>query len=175
MLQFIENVTQQFNMSSLKTHVGVLTFNNEVHVQTELTAEREVLKKAIQDIRNYCCSGKAYTHLALNTAGKVFSNSSRNITRTKFIILLTDSTCNGNDPCPEPVRIVAQRLYNSGINIVIVDISQSRDPQLEAAALGPDNAYIHITTFSELNNKSLVSEVSDQINKGIDFVIELCV
>lgn len=175
MQQFIESLTQQFNMSSLKTRVGVLTFNNEIHVQTELTAEREVLKNAIQDIRNYCCSGRAYTHLALNTAGKVFSNSSRNITVTKFIILLTDSTCNGRDPCPESVETVAQRLYNSGINIVIVDISQRRDPKLEAAALGPDNAYIHIKTFSELNNENIVSEVSDQINKGIDFFVELCV
>ena len=167
MLQFIENVTQQFNMSSLKTHVGVLTFNTKTHVQTELTAEREVLKKAIQDIKNYCCSGRAYTHLALNTAGNVFANSSRNITTTKAVVLVTDSTCNKGELCPEPIENAAQRLYNGGINIVIVDISRNRDPQLEAAVLGPDNKYIRITTFSDLDNESLVSEVSDQINKGI--------
>ena len=171
MLDFIQNVTQRFNMSSLKTNVGVLTFNDEVHIQTELTAEREVLKKAIQNVKNFCCRGLAYTNLAFNAASKVFQNSSRNITTTKAAILLTDSSCNNKNPCPESVVNRTQRLYNGGINIIIVDISKNVDQELETAASGTGNLYIRVDTFSELDNENVVSTIASQMNQGISFVI----
>ena len=100
MLKFIQNLMRNFNISIMKTNVGVLTFSNETHVQTTLTADKEVFNKALEDSKKYCCKGKAFTHLALEKADRLFASSSRNIATSKILVLLTDSSCNGNNKMP---------------------------------------------------------------------------
>ena len=109
MLYFIKNVVQGFNISNLKTHVAVLTFNEKVTVFTELTAEKETFNKAMRNLTYLQPKGFAFTHLALHKAGSIFTNGSRNSTSAKALVLLTDSSCNSNKKCPEPVENVAQR------------------------------------------------------------------
>ena len=167
MLKFIQNLMQSFNISIMKTNVGVLTFSNETHVQTGLTADREVFNKAIEDSKKYCCKGKALTHLALNTANRIFENSSRNIATSKALILLTDSPCNGNDKCPEPLENAAQRLNDRGVNIFIVDISTKPDKELQVVGSLPGNLYFLQGTFLDLQNKDLVFSIRDRIRQGI--------
>ena len=167
MLKFIQNLMQSFNISIMKTNVGVLTFSNETHVQTGLTADREVFNKAIEDSKKYCCKGKALTHLALNTANRIFENSSRNIATSKALILITDSSCNGSDKCPEPLENVAQRLNDRGVNIFIVDISTNPDKELEAVGSLPGNLYFLQRTFLDLQNRDLVLSIRDRIREGI--------
>ena len=167
MLSFTQNLMQSFNISVMTTNVGVLTFSNETHVQTGLTADRDVFNKAIEDSKKYCCKGKALTHLALNTADRIFENSSRNIATSKALVLLTDSTCNGNDTCPEPLENVAQRLNARGVNIFIADISAKSDKELKAVGSQPGNSYFLQRTFSDLQNRNLVFAIRDQIRQGI--------
>ena len=157
-------------MSVTKTTVGLLTFNTVANIQTELTAEKEVFNKALRDSISYCCNGKAFTHLALNATGRIFANSSRNITTTKAIILLTDSPCNGKDKCPEPLENVAQWLNKRGVKIFIVDISSKSDKELETVGLLSGNAYKRLNRFSELRSRKLVFELSNEICKGITFL-----
>ena len=52
MLQFIKNVMQGFNISNLKTRIAVLTFNTDITIYTELTAEKETINKAMQNLKN---------------------------------------------------------------------------------------------------------------------------
>ena len=167
MLRFIQNLMQSFNISIMKTNVGVLTFSNETHVQTGLTANREVFNKAIEDSKKYCCKGKALTHLALNTANKIFETGSRNIATAKALVLLTDSPCNSNDACPEPLENVAQRLNGRGVNIFIVDISTKSDKELKAVGSLPGNSYFLQRTFLDLQNRNLVFAIRDRIRQGI--------
>ena len=167
MLKFIQNLMQSFNISIMKTNVGVLTFSNETHVQTGLTADRKVFNKAIEDVKKYCCKGKALTHLALNTANRIFESSSRNIATSKALILLTDSSCNGSDKCPESLENVAQRLNDRGVNIFIVDISTDPDKELQAVGSLPGNLYFLERTFLDLQNRDLVFSIRDRIRQGI--------
>ena len=167
MLKFIQDLMQSFNISIMKTNVGVLTFNNETHVQTGLTADREVFNKAIEDSKKYCCKGKALIHLALNTANIIFENSSRNIVTSKALVLLTDSSCNDNDACPEPLENVAQRLNGRGVNIFIVDISKKPDKELKAVGSLPGNSYFLQRTPLDLQNINLVFALRDRIRQGI--------
>ena len=147
----------------MNTNVGLLTFNNITNVQTGLTAEKEVLNKAFRDSISFCCKGKAFTHIALNVTGRIFANSSRNITATKVVVLLTDSPCNGKDKCPEPLENVGQWLNERGVKIFIVDISLKSDKELEAVGSLSSNAYKRLNRFSDLQSRTLVSELSDEI------------
>ena len=166
MLNFIQNLMQSFNISIMKTNVGVLTFSNETHVQTGLTADRDVFNKAIEDSKKYCCKEKAFTHLALTAADRMFANNSRDIATSKALVLLTDSSCNGNDKCPELLENVARRLKARGVNIFTVDISAKSDKELEAVGFQPGNSYFLRRTFVDLLNKNLAFAVRDQILQG---------
>ena len=166
MLKFIQNLMQSFNISINKTNVGVLTFSNKTHVQTALTADKEVFNKAIEASKKNCCKGKAFTHLALAAADRIFANSSRNIATSKVLVLLTDSPCKGNDKCPESLENVARRLKARRVNIFTVDISTKSDKELEAVGFQPGNSYFLRRTFLELLNKDLVLAVRDRILQG---------
>ena len=153
----------------MKTNVGLLTFNNITYVHTGLTAEKEVFNQSFWDSISSCCSGKAFTHIALNVTGRIFANSSRNITTTKAAVLLTDSSCNGKDKCPEPLENVGQWLNERGVKIFIVDISSKSDKEVEAVGSLSGNAYKCLNRFSDLKSRKLVSELSDEVCKGITF------
>ena len=150
----------------MKTNVGVLTFSNEIHVQTALTADKEVFSKAIEASKKYCCKGKAFTHLALATADRIFANSSRKIATSKVLVLLTDSPCDGNDKCLQSLENVARRLKARGVNIFTIDKSKKSDKGLEAVGLQPGNSYFLRKTFLDLLNKDLVLAVRDRILQG---------
>ena len=170
--QFTKNIVQDFNISILKTQVGVLTFNNVTHIQTELTPNRNVFEKAVQNSRNYCCREKANTNLALITSDKVFVKSSRDVTSSKTVVLITDSPIYyAKDKTNNDFKDSVQRLNGAGINIIIIDISSESklDKELKGAASHIGNKYFLRRSFSELQDKDLISKIRDQISQGITF------
>ena len=169
MLQFIKNVVQGFNMSNLKTHVAVLTFNNKITIFTELTAENETFNKVMRDLQYLQPKGLAFTHLALKTADSIFTNGSRNGTSAKALVLLTDSSCNNKKECPESVENVARRLNDRGINIFSIGLSEASAREMEAIGRQPGNKYIRVNNFQYLRNSNFASDVRRKICQGIFF------
>ena len=168
--QFIKNMAQGFNISILETQIGVLTFNNVIHIQTELTPNRNAFENAVQNSRNHCCREKAKTNLALVTTDKVFARSSRDVTSSKIVVLITDSPIHySHKKIDNGFKESVQRLNGAGINIIIIDISSKSDKELKEAASHIGNKYFLKKSFLELQDKSLMSEIRDQISQGITF------
>ena len=170
--QFIKNIAQGFNISILETQIGVLTFNNVIHIQTELTPNRNVFENAVQNSRNHCCKEKAKTNLALITTDKVFARSSRDVTPSKIVVLITDSPIHySHEKTDNGFKDSVQRLNGAGINIIIIDISShsKSDKELKEAASHIGNKYFLKNSFSELQDKALMSVIRDQISQGITF------
>ena len=170
--QFIKNIAQAFNISILETQVGVLTFSKVTHIQTELTPNRKVFENAVQKSRNHCCSERAKTNLALITTDKVFTKSSRDVSSSKIVVLITDSPVYyQNKITDNGFKESVQRLNGAGINIIIIDISShsKSDKALEEAASQIGNKYFLKRSFSELQDELLMSEIIDQIRQGITF------
>ena len=83
-------ITQGFNISILETHVGVLTFSKVTHIQTEPTPNRSNFENAVQNSRNHCFRERAKANLALITTDKIFARSSRDVSSSKIVVLITD-------------------------------------------------------------------------------------
>ena len=171
MLYFIKNVVQGFNISNLKTHVAVLTFNEKVTVFTELTAEKETFNKAMRNLTYLQPKGFAFTHLALHKAGSIFTNGSRNSTSAKALVLLTDSSCNSNKKCPEPVEKVAQRLNGAGIHTFSIALSEISVKEMAAVGSLPGNRYIRINHFPRIRDGRFISDMRNIICEGIFYVL----
>ena len=171
MLQFIKNLVQTFNISNFKTQVAVLTFNTTITIFTELTAEKEIFNFVMRSLQYLTPEGLAFTHLALNTAYSVFANSSREIISTKTLVLLTDSSCNNNKQCPQPVENVAQKLNEAGIHIFAMCLSKASEKEMSAIGSLPGNRYIRINQFSYLKNSAFASDIKHLICQGISYVL----
>ena len=171
MLQFIKNVVQRFNISNLKTRFAVLTFNTEITVYTELTAEKDTFNEVMQTLKYVQPKGLAFTHLALNTADSIFTIGSRNSTSAKALILLTDSSCNSKQECPEPVENVARRLNDGGIYIFSAALSKISVKEMEAIGSQPGNKYIRVNRFPFLKNNKFASDLTNLICQGILFFV----
>ena len=171
MLYFIENVVQGFNISNLKTHVAVLTFNNKITIFTELTAEKETFNKVMLKLQYLQPKGFAFTHRALKKADSIFTNGSRNSTSTKALVLLTDSSCNNKNECPVPVENVARQLNAAGIDIFAVSLSKTSVKEMTAIGSQPGNKHIHANNFKALRDNRFTSDVRKLICTGILFVL----
>ena len=171
MLYFIKNVVQGFNISNLKTHVAVLTFNKKVTVFTELTAEKETFNKAMRSLTYLQPKGFAFTHLALHKADSIFTNGSRNSTSAKALVLLTDSSCNNGKKCPESVENVARELTDRGIKTFSFALSEISVKEMAAIGSQPGNRYIRVNQFPYLKNSKFTSDVRNLICKGILFFV----
>ena len=169
MLQFIKNVVNGFNIRNLKTRVAVLTFNTEINVYTGLTAEKDTVNKVMQELKHIQPKGFAFTHLALKAADSIFTNGSRNSTSAKALVLLTDSSCNNKQECPEPVQNVARQLNGGGIHIFSIALSKSSLEEMAAIGSQSGNKYIRINSFLALENSNLTSDFSNLICQGILF------
>ena len=169
MLKFVMKIVQGFNISKLKTYVSVLTFNTEIIIHTYLTAEKETFNKVMQNLQNLQPKDLAFTYLALNAADSIFTNGSRNTISAKALVLLTDSSCNNDDECPEPVENAAQRLNDRGIKVFSFALSRSSEKDMGAIGLQPGNRYIRVNQFSFLKNINFTSDVRNLICEGILF------
>ena len=169
MLYFVKNVVQGFNISNFKTHVAVLTFNQKVSVYTELTAEKETFNTVMRSLTNLQPSGFAFTHLALHKADSIFTNGSRNSTSAKALVLLTDSSCNNRNECPESVENVARELTDRGIKTFSFALSKISVKEMAAIGSQPGNRYIRVNQFPYLKNSNFTSDVRNLICKGILF------
>ena len=169
MLYFIKNVVQGFNISNLKTHVAVLTFNQKVTVFTELTAEKETFNTVMRSLTYLQPNGFAFTHLALHKADSIFTNGSRNSTSAKALVLLTDSSCNNRKECPESVENVARELTDRGIKTFSFALSKMSVKEMAAIGSQPGNRYIRVNQFPYLKNSNFTSDVRNLICKGILF------
>ena len=173
MLQFIKNVVQRFNISNLKTRFAVLTFNAEITVYTELTPEKDTFNEVMQNLKYVRPEGLAFTHLALNTTDSIFKNGSRNSIYAKALVLLTDSSCNNKEECPEPVENVTRRLNGGGINIFSVALSKISVKEMTAIGSQPGNKYIRVNRFGFLKSDTFASDVTNLICQGILFFVLL--
>ena len=126
-IQFINSLVQSFTICSVNAHVGLLTFNTEVKIHTHLTDQKEIFDEQLKNVRDYCCSGKGATSLALQIPNEIFKGTPRQNISAKALVLLTDGSCSSNNmtKCSE-IKNIAQRLENSGINILTVGIKLTR-------------------------------------------------
>ena len=174
MLQFIKNVMQGFNISNLKTRIAVLTFNTDITIYTELTAEKDTINKVMQNLKNVQPKSLAFTHLALKSADSIFTTVLTNSTSAKALVLLTDSSCNNKEKCPEPVENVARRLNDGGIYIFSVALSKSAVKEMKAIGSQFGNKYILVNRFPVLEDSSFASDVRNLICQGILFFAFFC-
>ena len=166
-------ITEGFNISILETHVGVLTFGKVTHIQTELTPNRSNFENAVENSRNHCFRERAKTNLALITTDKVFARSSRDVSSSKIVVLITDSPIYyENERTGNGFKESVQRLNGAGINIIITDVPSKWNKRSEEAASHIGNKYILQKSFSELHDKVLMSDIRDQIRQGITFAFD---
>lgn len=171
MIQFINSLVKGFTISSANAHIALLTFNDEVKIHTHLTDQKEIFDEQTNHVRDYCCSGRGATSLALEISNEIFKGNQRHNISAKALVLLTDGSCNSNNirRCSE-IRDVAQRLKNSGVNILTVGIRLRRtdEEQLITIASDPEKDYFPVQTFADLQD--IEQRVVNQLYQGISYI-----
>ena len=168
-IEFFDSLVQGFTISSVNARIGLLTFNNEVEIRTQLTDQKETFDEQIKQLRGYCCSGSAATSLALERSDEIFKGSSRHNISAKALVLLTDGSCNSNTVrrCSE-IRNIAQRLKNSGVNILTVGIRSAKQGELTTIASDQEKDYFYTETFSGLQD--IDHHVVNRLYQGISYI-----
>ena len=170
-IQFINSLVQSFTISSLNAHVGLLTFNTEVKIHTNLTDQKEIFDEQLKLVRDYCCSGRGATSLALERSNEIFKGTPRQNISAKALVLLTDGFCSSNNirRCSE-IRNVAQRLKNSGVNILTVGIRLTRTAKEELITIAsdPEKDYFPVQTFADLQD--IEQGMVNRLYQGINYI-----
>ena len=166
-MQFINSLVQSFTISSLNAQVGLLTFNTEVKIHTNLTDQKEIFDEQLKHVRDYCCSGRGATSLALERSNEIFKGTPRQNISAKALVLLTDGSCNSNNIRKFPeIRNVALRLKNSGVNILTVSIGLTRTTKEELITIAsdPEKYYFPVQTFADLQD--IEQEIVNIVNNS---------
>ena len=168
-IEFLNSLVQGFTISSLNAHIGFLTFNNEVKFRTQLTDQKKIFDEQIKHLRDHCCSGSTATSLALEISDEIFKGSPRHNISAKALVLITDGYCNNNSirRCSEMTNI-AQRLKNSGVNILTVGIRLANSDELKTIASDPEKDYFPVQTFSGLQDVD--HGVVNRLYEGINYI-----
>ncbi|XP_067840207.1 vitrin isoform X2 [Heptranchias perlo] len=159
-LQFVANITQEFEISDTATRVGVVQYTYEQRLEFGFSehSTREAVTNAIKNIRYW--SGGTSTGEAISYASKhLFSKSKPN--KRKLMIVITDGRSY------DDVQVPALAAQRNGVIAYAVGIAWAAVDELEYIATDPDKDHsFFVDEFDSLYNfvSRIVHNICQEFN-----------